>query len=93
MIFVSFGNSPVPFPRLAEAVDKMALKLGEAVIVQSGYTLYPFKHCTCTSFFDQLTYKGCLKACSVAVLQGGWGGYVRPLIWAVESSLCPVRKV
>lgn len=74
MIFVSFGNSPVPFPRLAEAVDKMALKLGEAVIVQSGYTLYPFKHCTCTSFFDQLTYKGCLKACSVAVLQGGWGG-------------------
>ena len=74
MIFVAFGNSPKPFKRLAEAVDGLAEKLEEEVIVQNGYTHYSFKYCKCIPFVNQFDYKKYLKNCSVAILQGGWGG-------------------
>lgn len=74
MIFVAFGNSPKPFNRLAEAVDDLAEKLEEEVIVQNGYTHYSFRYCKCIPFVNQFDYKKYLKNCSVAILQGGWGG-------------------
>ena len=73
MIFASFGNSPVPFPRMAAALDKYAEDSGENVIVQSGKTEYPFKHCVVFPFMDKRTFISYLKSCDVAVLQGGWG--------------------
>lgn len=74
MIFVSFGNSPMPFRRLAQAVDDLAEQLDEEIIVQNGYTQYSFKYCKHFPFIGQLEYKEYLKNCSVAILQGGWGG-------------------
>lgn len=74
MIFVSFGNSPKPFDRLAQAVDNMAKELDEEVIVQNGFTQYIFKHCKSFTFISQSDYKTYLRRCSIAILQGGWGG-------------------
>ena len=74
MIFASFGNSPVPFIRLAEAIDKYGLVSGEHIIVQNGLTEYEFKHCTAQAFMDKETFISYLKSCDVAILQGGWGG-------------------
>lgn len=74
MIFVSFGNSPKPFYRLAEAIDSIANKYHEEVVVQNGYTEYKFKHCISMPFMDQITYKQHLTSCKIAILQGGWGG-------------------
>lgn len=74
MIFASFGNSPRPFVRLAKAIEMLAEHINEEVIVQNGYTEYPFKHCTAIQFLSQTDYISYLKKCSIAVLQGGWGG-------------------
>lgn len=73
MIFASFGNSPHLFVRLAQAVDDLAEKLDEEVIVQNGFTQHSFKHCKCFPFIEQPDYKIYLKRCSIAILQGGWG--------------------
>lgn len=74
MIFASFGNSPVPFLRMAEAIDKYGQTSGEQIIVQNGLTEYEFKHCTAQAFMDKETFISYLKSCDVAILQGGWGG-------------------
>lgn len=74
MIFASFGNSPVPFDRLARAIDDLAKGLDEEVMVQNGNTHYAFKYCKNIPFLEQTEYKTYLKYCSVAILQGGWGG-------------------
>lgn len=73
MIFVSFGNSPKPFMRLAEAVDRMAEVWHESVVVQNGHTDSPFKYCKCIPFMDRNTYISHLRGCEIAILQGGWG--------------------
>lgn len=74
MIFASFGNSPVPFFRMAEAIDKFGQTSGEQIIVQNGLTQYEFKHCTAQAFMDKDTFMSYLSSCEVAILQGGWGG-------------------
>ena len=73
MIFVSFGNSPVPFIRMAEAVDKYASESSERIIVQCGKTKYNFKHCEVVPFMDKKTFRSHLCSCEIAILQGGWG--------------------
>lgn len=92
MIFVSFGNSPRPFNRLAEAVDRMAEKLHEDVIVQNGYTDYPFKYCKCIPFMDQKAYTSHLRGCSTAILQGGWGGVSEASDMGCKVIAVPRRK-
>lgn len=74
MIFASFGNSPVPFLRMAEGLDNYARESGEVLIVQCGKTVFPFKHCIVHKFMDKQTFLSHLKECEVAILQGGWGG-------------------
>lgn len=74
MIFVSFGNSPLPFVRLAAAMDDYARTFGEEVVVQSGHTHYEYKFCKkVVSFMDKESFFQLLMSCSVVVLQGGWG--------------------
>lgn len=73
MIFASFGNSPVAFLRMAEALEKLAQETEEEVIVQSGYTKYDYKVCHDVQFMDKNTFYDHLKKCTVAILQGGWG--------------------
>lgn len=74
MIFVSFGNVPLSFNRLAIAIDEYAFSANEKVIVQSGNTNYNFKNATATAFMNHGEFTRYLKEASVVVLQGGWGG-------------------
>lgn len=92
MIFVSFGNSPVPFIRMAKAVDKYAAETGEKVIVQSGKTEYDFKYCTVYPFMDKETFMAYLKDCEVAILQGGWGGMSEASELRVRTVIIPRIK-
>lgn len=89
MIFASFGNSPVPFPRMAKAVDEYAMESGEEVVVQSGKTEYPFKHCTVHPFMDKTAFMNHLKSCEVAILQGGWGGMSEASDMGVKTVVIP----
>jgi UDP-N-acetylglucosamine transferase subunit ALG13 len=73
MIFVSFGNVPIPFLRLAKAIDLYALTIEEEVIVQCGNTEFNFKHCKVMKFIDHDEMILLMKNASIVVLQGGWG--------------------
>ena len=92
MIFASFGNSPIPFIRMAEAVDSYAAQSSEDVIVQSGYTQYQYKHCKVIQFMDKETFFQNLRRCSVAVLQGGWGSISEASDMGVRIVAFPRRK-
>lgn len=92
MIFASFGNSPVPFPRMAEAVERYAKESGEEVVVQSGKTEYEFKYCKVQPFMDKETFMANLKACEVAILQGGWGGMSEASDMGVRSVVIPRKN-
>ena len=89
MIFASFGNSPVPFLRMAQAVDNYAKESGEDVVVQSGKTFYQFKYCTVQPFMDKETFLKNLKTCQVAILQGGWGGMSEASDMGVRTVVIP----
>ena len=89
MIFASFGNSPVPFPRMAEAVDRYARESGEEVVVQCGKTNYPFANCIVDAFMDKETFISNLKKCEVAILQGGWGAMSEASDMGVRTVVIP----
>lgn len=89
MIFASFGNSPVPFIRMAEAVDKYAAESGEEVVVQSGKTEYDFKHCIVYPFMDKEMFIHNLRSCEVAILQGGWGAMSEASSMGIKMVVIP----
>lgn len=91
MIFVAFGNSPCPFPRVAAAIEKLAGDTGEEIIAQSGCTDFEFKHVKAVPFMSQDVFKRHLSSCEIAVLQGGWGGG-RSLLFGVPHSGCAPYK-
>ena len=92
MIFASFGNSPVPFVRMAEALEQMARGMEEEVIVQSGYTKFEYKVCHKVQFMDKNTFYDHLRKCSVAILQGGWGSISEASGMGVKIIAFPRRK-
>lgn len=73
MIFVVFGNVPLPFTRLARVIDEIAPELGEEVFVQSGYTSYTFRNVASVSFLDANDMKQKIKQASIVITHGGWG--------------------
>lgn len=92
MIFASFGNSPVQFVRMAEAVEKYAKESGEEVIVQGGLTRYEYKYCKCIPFMDKQTFISHLKKCEVAIMQGGWGSISEASDMGVRTVIMPRRN-
>lgn len=73
MIFVSFGNVPLGFNRMAKAIDEYAKTIDEKIIVQFGNCNYPFKNCEAHQFIDHTQMLNYLKKASLVILQGGWG--------------------
>ena len=64
----------MPFERMAYAIDLFAATTDEEVIVQTGWTDYPYKHVS-------KSFKMCTKEemehyqeeASLLIMQGGWG--------------------
>ena len=73
MIFVTLGNVPLPFNRLAAEIDRIAPELGEKVLVQSGHTKFSFTQAKAKPFLDSNSMQRALREASVVVAQGGWG--------------------
>lgn len=73
MIYVVFGNAPFEFTRLAIAVDDIAMKLDEEVIVQHGYTKYQFKYAKHEAFVDAVTMSNRIEKAALIITHGGWG--------------------
>ena len=73
MIFASLGTMDMPFVRMAKAVDNLAEKIDEEVIVQTGYTSYDYKHAKAFDFCTKDEMRSYISDASIIVLQGGWG--------------------
>jgi len=56
MILVTVGSAEQPFTRLLRAMDELAPRLGEPVVIQSGRTPYPGRHTDCLGYvsFDRM---------------------------------------
>lgn len=73
MIFVVFGNGPIPFFRLARKIDEIAANLEEEAIIQSGHTKYDFKNLKSRKFFSSNEMSEMIDKASVIISHGGYG--------------------
>lgn len=73
MIFASLGTMDMPFVRMAKAIDEYAMGTDEEVVVQSGYTQYPYKKAKHFDFCTKDEMRAYMSKADVLVLQGGWG--------------------
>lgn len=73
MIFASLGTMNMPFTRMAKVVDEYASTTKEEVIVQTGYTDYPYKFANAFSFCTKPEMQEYIRKASILILQGGWG--------------------
>lgn len=62
-----------PFARMARAVDNLAASIQEEVIVQTGYTDFPYRYANAFDFCTKEEMASYMKTADVVVLQGGWG--------------------
>lgn len=73
MIFVSLGTMDMPFVRMAKAVDEWAAETKEEVVVQTGYTDYPYQHAKAFQFCTKDEMQAYIEKADILILQGGWG--------------------
>jgi UDP-N-acetylglucosamine transferase subunit ALG13 len=73
MIFASIGTMNMPFIRMAKAVDEFAKQTDEVVIVQTGYTEYPYQYAKAFRFCTKEEMHDYIEHASILILQGGWG--------------------
>ncbi len=73
MIFVTLGNVPIPFARLAGKVDEIAGRMNEEIIIQYGYTDYPFKNVKVYKFLSSNEMERYLNDAFFIISHGGYG--------------------
>lgn len=77
MIFVSVGTHHQPFDRIVIAADRIAVELGEHVILQRGASRIPAPH---AEVFDTLPpdrFEELLKTARVVVLHAGSSSFLQ----------------
>ncbi len=73
MIFASLGTMDMPFVRMAKAVDEFAAIAKEEVVVQTGFTEYPYLHAKAFDFCTKDEMQQYIAQADILILQGGWG--------------------
>ncbi|MCH5310448.1 MAG: glycosyl transferase family 28 [Prevotella sp.] len=73
MIFASLGTMDMAFERMARAVDEWASTTQESVVVQTGYTDYPYRHAQAFKFCTKEEMQRYIDEADIVILQGGWG--------------------
>lgn len=73
MIFVVFGNVPVPFPHLAEKINEISRQSSERFIIQKGYTDHPFPNAQAKDFFSSREMSCHISESSLIISHGGFG--------------------
>jgi UDP-N-acetylglucosamine transferase subunit ALG13 len=73
MIFVIFGNVPIPFPRLAEKISEISDRSSERFIIQKGCTEFPFPNAQARDFFPSREMARHISEASLIISHGGFG--------------------
>lgn len=58
---------------MARAVDEFAATTDEEVIVQTGFTKYPYQHAKAFDYCTKDEMQKYISEASILILQGGWG--------------------
>jgi len=86
MIFVTIGSALEPFSRLLDAMDEMAPRLGEEVVMQCGRRSYPGKNTRCFGYITFGQLQQFVRECGGLIGHGSTGPvlmayrYQKPLI-------------
>lgn len=73
MIFAAVGSSQTPFERLVKAVDELASRIDEAVIIQKGSAVYMPQHAEFFDFCDPQRMRSLIHDASVLICHAGFG--------------------
>lgn len=73
MIFASLGTMDMDFSRMAKAVDELAAVVEDEIVVQTGYTDYPYKYAHAFKFCTKDEMQDYIDKADLLILQGGWG--------------------
>lgn len=86
MILVTVGSAEQPFTRLLHAMDELAPRLGERVVMQSGRTPYDGRHTECLGYVSFERMHELAEACRVLIGHASTGAvliarrYGKPLV-------------
>jgi len=86
MIFVTVGSAWQPFARLLEAMDELAPRLGEPVIMQTGFWGYRGRNTRCVGYVTFNEVQDFVASCRVLIGHGSTGPvlmarrYGKPLV-------------
>ena len=92
MIFASLGTMDMPFYRMAKAVDDYAAQTSEEVIVQTGYTDYPYKYAHSFDYCTKSQMQEYITKANVLILQGGWGAISEAMEQGKKIVVIPRRN-
>jgi UDP-N-acetylglucosamine transferase subunit ALG13 len=84
--FVSLGNALQPFARLLEAIDRLAPRLPQPVIVQHGHTPFHNGACRPVPFLGMNEFIGHIHDADLLIMHAGAGS----IMHAVEAGKVPV---
>jgi UDP-N-acetylglucosamine transferase subunit ALG13 len=76
MIFILFGTNPYEFHRLAKAVEELAEKTTEKIVVQLGNTTYKLKGTESFDFVPRKRINELIAESSLVISQGGFGSMI-----------------
>lgn len=92
MIFVTVGMHSLGFPRLVEAMDRLAAILDEEVVMQIGSTTYQPQHARTFAFTTQAEMERFYAAARAVVSQAGAGAILTAQKAHVPLILVPRLK-
>jgi len=73
LIFATVGSSQTPFERLVKAVDELAKKLSEIVVIQIGASKYFPETAEYFDFCDSAEMVSLIKAANIVIAHAGFG--------------------
>lgn len=92
MIFVTVGTHEQQFNRLVEYMDKLAGKLNEEVIIQTGFSTYIPQYCAWQKLFSYNEMDKNIKKARIIVTHGGPSSFIAPLQIGKIPLVVPRKK-
>lgn len=90
MIF-AFTGTQLPFPRMLDALDRIAARNGLDVIAQTSEPLYTSEHMACQASFGAAEFDALVKRADLLVAHAGIGSIIAAALHAKPIILHPRR--
>ena len=84
--FVSVGNATQPFPRLLDAIAKLAPSLPQPVTVQTGCNTFASSTCRSVNFLSMESFTAHIREAELLILHAGAGTVIN----AMQAGKLPI---